>query len=275
MKKMMLLAVLTSTPGFAKSVQCNAVQTRCVADGIHFTIGDRVGFFNTDDELVARGEVIAMRGDRRAVDIEKRFGQIGSDDRMALLHNGPRTFTASRAPGAFDTYKAPSELVVGASLGVAALNIGGGVTGQETSGFAQFHQMGGFKLVGRGSYLAGTGEAHKTLEDGYENALVQVRGLSLWGGAAYVVREAKTVAFRGEADVGVMNAAVTADGDTAAIDQGEVDANIRSGNHFGAKLMLGTVITYESWHGHLDVAQTMVAGLRPMSLSIGLSKDLK
>ncbi len=275
MKKLMLIAVACSSPVFAKTVQCNALQTRCVADGSDFTIGDRVGFFNSDNELVARGEVIAMRGDRRAVDIEKRFGQIAGEDRIALLHNGPRSFSANRAPSSYDNYKAPSDVVAGSALGVASLNIGSGIGAQDISVFAQFNEFRGLKLVARGNYLSGSGEAHRNLEEGYEKVVVDVRGLGLWGGAAYVLRETKTLAFRGEADLGIMNASVTADGDTALIDDGEVNTNIRSGTHFGAKLMIGSVLTYDSWHGHFDVSHTLVSGLRPIELSVGLSKDIK
>ncbi len=267
--------LLVTGPVFGKAVQCNSIQTRCVADGLSFTIGDRVGFFNTDNELVARGEIVAMRGDRRAVDIEKRFGQITGEDRMALLHDGPRTFSANKAPGSYDTFKEPSKIIVGASLGVAALNIGSGISGQDMSVFAQFHQMHGFKVIGRGSYLSGVGAAHRNLEDGYEDVTVNLRGFSLWGGGAYVLRESRPLAFKTEATLGLMNASVTADGDSALIDDGEVDANIRSGNHFGGQVLVGAIVTISNWHGHFDVSQTMISGLRPVTLGLGLSRDFE
>src|SRR5690242_19276795 len=70
-------------------LQCNRKQTKCVTETTQLTIGDEVGVFNPDGELVATGEVTNMKGERRAVVINKRHGSIHGNYNLALLETKP------------------------------------------------------------------------------------------------------------------------------------------------------------------------------------------
>src|SRR4051812_16205965 len=71
-----------------RDLMCNKKQTKCLTESTDLTIGDQVGIFNDEGELVATGEVKAMRGDRRAVLINTRHGDINSGYHLALLETG-------------------------------------------------------------------------------------------------------------------------------------------------------------------------------------------
>src|SRR4051812_23593628 len=91
MRTMTMIAVSVAVSSVATTalsraeLQCNKLQTKCVAENNKLTIGDQVGIFNEDGELVATGEVNAMRGERRAVQIDKRHGTIRRNYKLAMM----------------------------------------------------------------------------------------------------------------------------------------------------------------------------------------------
>jgi hypothetical protein len=271
-----LASVLTS-PALArddKELQCNKAQTKCLTESKNLTIGDQVGVFNEDNELVAVGEVKAMKGERRAVLINKRHGHISRGYHMALLETNTASDASSGSLGStYKIYREPSKMKMGAELGFSSWSVGDGSPATEMSVFAQWRKWGGMQVIARGVYTAMEGEVTHYGPIDAETLPVSVRGLGLLGGVGYILRETKPLSFRGELGVGGMYVSATADGDADLVE----DTNAHVENGFGAygRWTLGVIYNIESWHIHADFAQSLVYEAMANTIAFGVSKDIK
>ena len=269
-----VVVMMLSETAFSRAeIQCNKKQTKCVSDTTQLTIGDSVGVFNDDGELVATGEVIAMKGERRAVQVDSRSGVIQRDYNLALLETKP---TDPGFRNAYTIYRDPPKMSVGATAGLSTVSIGAGSPGMEYTVFGQYRVLGGLQLIGRGVYMSTSGEvSHLSDRVGLETRPFAVDGLGLLGGVGYVIREGKTISFRGELGIGGMFVSADVDGDTSLVDSGAYELRMKNGvNPFG-RGTAGIMINVSGWHGHIDVAEAVVAQAAESSLALGLSKDLK
>ncbi len=268
------LASVLSTPAFAreaKELLCNKTQTKCLTESKDLTIGDQVGVFNEDNELVATGEVSAMKGERRAVLIGKRHGSINRGYHMALLE----TNTASDASTgtSYKIYREPSKMKVGAGLGYSSWSIGDSSPASEMSVFASWRKWGGMQLVARGVYTAMEGEVTHYGDIQSETLSISMQGIGVLGGVGYIARETKPLSFRGELGVGGMMVNANIDGDKDLIE----DSNAHVENGFGAygRWTLGVIYNIGSWHLHADFAQSLVFEAMANTIAVGVSKDVK
>lgn len=267
-------ASLLSVPAYAKTLQCNKHQTRCVTEDQELTIGDQVGIFNSDGELVAEGEVKAMKGERRAVLINKRHGAIRRDYKLSLLEG--QASDASPSAAAYKIYKEPAKTQVGAELGYSSVSIGGGSPATEFSAFGQMRKWGGMQLVGRFVYEAVEGEVqHDDGDQQGETLPMSMTGIGLLGGAGYVVREGKPISFRGEVAGGAMHVSATIGGDSGLVGEEGSNAKVDNGFNLYGRWTLGAVLNMDIWHVHADVAQSLVKEAFHNTIALGLSRDLK
>lgn len=272
-----VLTVVAILGGFssaqAEEIMCNKKQTRCVTESHVISIGDKVGFLNEDNELVAVGQVKGMKGDRRAVLIQKRHGTIYRDHRLTLLGGVESDATDMSA---YKIYKRPSELSVGGSLGYSSVNIGEGSPGVETSAYGQWRSWRGINLIGRGVFTQMEGTVQNYSEATVENVPVSATGFGLLGGASYIMRQTKPISFKAEAGLGLMYISASVDGDAGKIGEPGYNTKVKNGFGLYGRWSIGAMYNMgTNWHLHADIVQSLVYEAFANTLAGGLSMDLK
>jgi hypothetical protein len=265
---------LWSGAAFADNLQCNKKQTRCLSESKDLTVGDKVGVFNDDGELVATGQVRSLRGERRAVLIKRRHGAIENGYSLALLETQSSDVSLGAATN-YRVYREPKTIVAGASVGYSTVSIGTGATGVETSVYGQYRLWREVKLVGRGTYQAIEGEVRHDVGDRYDDLPFSADNIGLLGGVAYIMRETKPWSVRTEAAVGLMYVNATIDGDAGMVDEEGSNANVENGFAPAGRWSLGLMWNLGSWHLNADLAQSLVHRAFTNTLAFGAAMDVK
>jgi len=263
---------LISTVAAAKPLQCNSVQTLCVvSDRSDLTIGDQVGVFNDDGQLVATAAVSRMRGNKRSLAIASRTGQIAKTDRIALLDTSAIDGTP---PPAYAVYREPGKYQVGVSLGYSTITLGTSVPAFEVSPYVQMRTGSGLLLIGRAVYVSASGEtSHGDVS--VNKVPMQMHGMGLLSGLGYEWFTSKPLSLRVEAAVGAMRVDATVDGSSQPVDDGSVDIHVKNGTAPYARWSIGGVYHVgDYWHAHLDVTESLVYQAFTESLVLSLSRDL-
>lgn len=264
---------LTSSVASARSLQCNKDQSLCLTESTQLTIGDRVGIFNSDDELVATGDVSSMKGDRRAVLINQRHGSIRKGYSLTLLDNRGEGSESSETM--YKIYREPAKVAVGGSVGYSTVSIGDGSPATEFSAFAQWRKWKGMQVIARGTYTAMEGQVTRNSEIGYEHLPISISTIGALGGVGYILRENKPLSFRGELAAGAMYLSGNIDGDADLVDDSSTNSHVKNGLAPGARWSVGAVWNLTNWHLHGDIAQTIVHQAFANTLALGVSKDMK
>jgi len=268
-----MLALVGFSNAHATEIMCNKKQTRCVTESHVISIGDQVGFLNKDNELVAVGEVKGMKGERRAVLVKKRHGTIYRNHRLTLLGGVDSDATNMTQ---YRIYQRPSDMSVGGSVGVSTVNIGEGSPGIETTVFGQWRSWKGINLVARGVFSQVEGSVQHYNDTEVENSSVSSSSLGLLGGISYIMRQTKTLAFRGELGLGVKYISAAVDGDAGKIGAHGYNTKVENGLGAYGRWSLGAMYRVGTkWHVHADVAQSLVHEAFTNTLAGGLSLDLK
>lgn len=272
---MLVMTALSSTAMANDSLVCNKTQTKCLTETTQLTIGDKVGVFNTAGELVATGEVRAMRGDRRAVTIGERHGQIRKSHRLALLDTKGRSDAVDMT--SYKVYREPANLTVGASAGLSTVSVGESTPGLEFSAYGQWRQWYGLQLIVRGVYVSAEGNAttYDAIEDQKIQAPISLSAMGLLGGIGYILRENQPLSFRSELAAGGMQMSASIDGDSALLDEGEYNARIKNGMAAYGRGSFGVMYNFASWHVHADLVQALTQQAHFSTITAGVSKDLK
>ena len=275
---MLCLAAANPSLASARDLQCNQNQSRCVIEDRDLTIGDEVGVFTRNNELVAVGVVKGMRGHRRAVDITEINGTIRKGHRLALLDrsmDGGSDAVASKR--GFRVWRDEALYTVGGSLGFASIGIGEGAPGTELSGFAAWRKFPGFEMVGRMTYLGMEGEVSRISGrvDGIETQPISMRGIGLLGGVGKTWMHNRPLSARAEAGVGFMHVGASVAGSSGDVEGAGYDTLVTNG--FG-KYLRGSasgIYNMQDWKLELGVAQTMFHDALSTSIGIGVMKDLR
>jgi hypothetical protein len=267
------VALVGFSNAHAEEIMCNKKQTRCVTESHVVSIGDKVGFLNEDNELVAVGEVKGMKGERRAVLVKKRHGTIYRDHRLTLLGGVDSDATNMTQ---YKIYQRPSEMSVGASAGFSTVNIGEGSPGIETTVYGQWRSWRGINLVARGVYSQLEGSVQHYNETEVENSSVSSSGLGLLGGLSYIMRQTKPLAFRAEVGLGLKYISAAVDGDSDKIGAHGYNTKVKNGVGAYGRWSLGAMYRLgSSWHVQADLAQSLVHEAFTNTLAGGISMDLK
>ena len=263
---------LLSPAAFAKSLQCNSMQTLCIiSDSSELTIGDRVGVFNSDGQLVATAEVSRMRGDRRSLAIAHRTGRIGRDDRIALLDTSA---IDGAAPVEYQKYREPAKYEIGTNLAYSTITLGDSLPGYEASLYGQMRQWGGWQFTGR--FVADAVSGKTSIADGSADKVsLTMHGFGLLGGVGYEWFRSQPLSVRVEAAVGAMKVSALVDGSAEPVNDGTADVHVKNGTAPMARWSMGGVYQMgDHWHAHLDLAESIVYQAFSNMISIGLSRDL-
>ncbi|RYZ63025.1 MAG: hypothetical protein EOP09_18265, partial [Proteobacteria bacterium] len=131
MKRLLaLLICLWSSHSYAFTFKCDKEQTRCEVQTKRLTVGDKVGVFTEQKQLVALGEVTDIEGSRRVVVISKKWSTLLRTHDMDIIND-----QAFKTPEAYYTIVTPlSTKSWGAQVAVVNLGIGDGFLGTEVSG---------------------------------------------------------------------------------------------------------------------------------------------
>ena len=267
------VALVGFSNAHAEEIMCNKKQTRCVTESQVVSIGDKVGFLNEDNELVATGEVKGMKGERRAVLVQKRHGTIYRDHKLTLLGGVDSDATNMTQ---YKIYQRPSEMTVGGSFGFSTVNIGEGSPGVEATAYGQWRSWRGINLVARGVFSQVEGTVQHYNETEVENSSVSSTGLGLLGGVSYIMRQTKPLSFRAELGLGVQYISATVDGESDKVGAHGYNTKVENGIGAYGRWSLGAMYRLSNnWHVHADLAQSLVHEAFTNTLSGGVSMALK
>ncbi len=203
-----LLTMLLTSASYAapttlsKYVRCNPDQSECTVQTLRLTIGDRVGFFNDNNELAARGIVRSIKGSDRVVKILEKYGRIERDARVEAISKNAK----------FRSVKSELKLRAGGALGYSSYNVSGSMSGFEIGGFAGWSQPFGMELpaglsaVARAVFLMGSQEIERTIVTAggaqVTKETFDMMGFGVLTGVAYEGFRSSAVSVRGEFSFG-------------------------------------------------------------------------
>lgn len=269
-----LVALSSLSATAATKLQCNKQQTRCLTQSTRLSIGDKVGIFNDDGDLVAKAEVSAIRGSKRALKIAERHGVIRSDYALALIEYD-KAFKSRDAIDSFRVYKAPPEQTIGASYGFGNTLIGGSSDTNEWSAYSEWAWLGDTQLVARGVYQGIEGVVNRSTDEGEEEGALSVRAMGALGGVSYSLWRNHPKSLRTEFGVGLMHISAKVAGDPGLVSNQGFDTSIKNGPQFYVRGSLGGMINFDDWHITADFAQSRFNAAISNFIVAGVSKDLK
>lgn len=263
----------SSSSALAAELMCNKDQSNCVVESRDLTIGDEVGVFTRNNELVAVGVVKSMRGQRRSVEITEATGTIRKSHRLALLERD--SFVSQRSE--MRVWRDEAPWTVGGSVGWASVGIGDGSPATELSVFGAKRQWGQLELIGRATMLAMEGELSRTADrvGGIETQPISLRGLGALGGVGQTWFHNRPVSARAELGAGFMHVGATIGGDSGAVEGAGYDSLVSNG--FG-KYIRGSIAgqyNLNPWKIELGLAQTMFHDAFATTIGLGVLKDLR
>lgn len=268
-----MIAVSHVTAVAGTKLQCNKQQTRCLTQSTRLSIGDSVGIFNDDGELVAKAEVSAVRGSKRALKIAERHGTIRSDYSLSLLEFD-RAFKSKDAVDSYRIYQAPPERSFGASFGFGNTLIGGSSNTTEWSGYSAWSWLGDTQLLARGIYQHSEGLVVRSTDEGEEEGALSVQGIGALGALSYTMWRNRPKSLRSELGLGVMHVAAKVAGDPGLVENQGFDTAIKNGPQFYVRGSLGGMINLGDWHITADFAQSRFNAAITNLIVAGASKDL-
>ncbi len=268
-----LLGMAPSLYGRQANLGCNKNQTRCEIDDRNLIIGDRVGIFNSEGELVATGEVQGIEGPTRQVKIRKRHGSIKEHYQLAILDSRPED--GVKAP-VIKIYQEPARHSVGSSLGLSTYSIGLGSPGIEATAYYQRRFWKGAHWVARGNYLKINGEANRYTDYAVEQLPISVSAFGLMGGGAYAWRENRPFSIRTELTLGITQVNATIDGDKELVESElKKGAKVRNGYLPYARWSLGSQWNMsKEWNMLGELSQSIINLAYGTSIGVGVVRIL-
>lgn len=203
MKKLLaLLVCLWSSHSYAFPFKCDKEQNRCEVQTKRLTVGDKIGVFTSDKQLVALGEVTDIDGGQRIVKITKKWGPLLRNHDIDIIKD-----EFSTNPESHYTIITPlPPMVWDVQLALVNIGVGDGFFGEEVSGLFLKHFARDLSYYARLSYLTGSGKASDNL-DGANAQSLKISNIGLTGGLSEMIQPSSTIAVRldGELGVGIGN----------------------------------------------------------------------
>jgi hypothetical protein len=199
MKKLHIRAVLLAAilvPQAFASIKCDRKQSFCEVNAKRMVIGDEVVFVNTDQEIVAYGEVVGIDDMTRRIDITKKFGDISADDRVVRKE----IFAATRPD--MKTFRSPSKMSLGGSFGLSPMNVASDATAYNAEAFGQY-RLSNLYATARMNYFTASGIVD-TGEQRSEQGDYAISGIGMLGGFAYKLLPKRSVGGRISAEAGLL-----------------------------------------------------------------------
>jgi|GEM_PF-5977497 hypothetical protein len=200
--------LLFSSSLWAMPFKCDKAQNLCEVQTKRLTIGDKVGIFSGDGQLVALGEVIEIRDRIRLVKINQKWGLLLRSFEMEIIED-----EKAQNPEKFFRILTPlPELSWGANLGAINLGIGDSFLGTSVEGMLLWSLWRDMFLTGRLHYITGVGKASDNLgAAGTQDVSLTSFGLS--GGVSELLLPYSLFAIRLDGELGFSNTSITLSGD--------------------------------------------------------------
>lgn len=259
--------VTLATPSLAADFKCNKAQSFCTIDSKQLTIGDRVGFFNNDEEIVAYGAVEKVEDQTRYVKIEQANGRLKASDTYALLDDNK----AQNIGTNYKMYRESAKAAVGGDVGLASVGLGEGAVGFGASVYGNWKWQRDIYFAGRGFLLSTSGKAVNETTT-VESSNFQATMFGLMPTVQWITAQHKPFSARAEAGIGFAHA-------TASIsNNGEVKDylnHIEPGFGLAMRGAVGVQANFKEWHPTLDAAVNRVQNSNYQMISVGILRDLK
>lgn len=208
MKRLLALTfVLWSTASHAFPFKCDKEQTNCEVQTRRLTVGDKVGFFTSEKQLVALGEVTDIDGAKRIIKVTKKWSLLLRNHDVDIINDN-----AFQNPDAYYSIVTPLPPMSWAvQLAMVNLGIGDSFIGTEVSGLFFKHFWRDFSYFGRLHYLTGKGTASDNL-GGASSRTLTVSSIGLSGGVSELLLPFATIAVRLNGELGFGRGKVTLEG---------------------------------------------------------------
>ena len=208
MKRLLaLIFVLWSTASHAFPFKCDKEQMQCEVQTRRLTVGDKVGIFTPEKQLVAVGEVTDIDGAKRIVKITKKWSTLLRTHDVDIINDN-----AFQNPTQYYTIVTPlASMSWAVQVSMVNLGIGDGFIGTELSGLFFKHFWRDFSYYGRLHYLTGKGTASDNL-GGASSQSVTVSSMGLSGGISEMLLPFATIAVRLDGELGFGMGKVVLDG---------------------------------------------------------------
>lgn len=229
----LLLTSFFSSVAFADQIECTKDQSKCNIRNNDLTMDDKVVFLNSDNEVVAIGEVTRLQQDRRYLKIIKRFGRISSKDSVRLMDSKVQRIEEIKRY--YKVYVAKPKYIVGGSLGFATFNVGEFLSGYEITGFGQKKINEIADYVGRVGLTLANGKITKD-NIGIEQDAMELTALTIMPGIAGTVFRKYNASVRMEFDLGMSWISATVDGTADNVLGAGYNSKVENGLGLAARL---------------------------------------
>lgn len=263
-----MISLVWTSPLFAQNFRCDQTSIHCLIADKSLTAGDRVGFFDPDNNLVAVGKVTGIVGKdgHREVEITEVFSRITQSSIPKRLKDGDN----ASHPLARRLF--PKSL--GLAAAAARLQVLDGLDGQEYNLFLAGRLSSGFSVVLRSIYAVVSGTVVKSDWYATSEQDTVIQGLGLASGVSYEALPNRLVSFRGEFGLGVM--AVDASiGENISVEEVGLGNSIRNGANMLVRASGSALLNVTpDWHLELSLTDNFIFQSHLTSLGLGIVKDL-
>jgi len=259
---------LVSTLGFAEEdIKCDHEQSYCVTKNRRLIYGDKVGIFNSDNEVVAIAEVTHMEGENRKLVIKQRNGQISKGQNVRLLDEN----VADNPSKIYKIYKQPTKIKAGLGLGIANMNLAEEVSTYVFDAFGDYRYKGNWHFVGRLNLATASGVAIDPDNDN-QRADFTVNAFNVLPGVAYEAFRKEKVSIRGELDVGFTYVQT----EINAVSQPKSLDKIEPGFGLAWKGEVSAIYNdLGQWYPMASAGMMQIQNARAVALSAGVMKEIK
>lgn len=263
-----LVLLFMTCPALAYKVKCNKTQNLCEVDTTRLTIGDKVGIFSEDGDLVALGEVKTLKGRIRVVDIKKKYGPILRSHNLEMVKDEEYDAPAKY----FKVLKKGAEQSAGGSLGLVSLGVGEGFLGFQLDGFMEWLWQNGIFVFGQGFFISGKGNATIT-EEAINEDTIAMSVIGALGGVSYTGFRNREMSFRGDLGLGFANVSASTG---SGRDVKEVaDGRIFPGMGFVMRGEAAMLWTIGDWRPYISGSFIRLQNSNNYGVSLGVLMGLK
>ncbi len=262
-----LACSIFSIESYAATFKCDKNQTLCEAQAKRWTVGDKIGVFNEEKQLVALGEVVEIKGNNRIVKITQKWGTLLRNHSMDFVEDNEYRNPLQY----FKSYTPLPQWAWGVGLGIVTLGVGDTFTSSFFGGELDYLLTGSLYLTANLHYLSGSGKASDNLGDaGVQSVSVTAYGASI--GVAQVVAPLQLFSIKIGADLGISSDTVTLSGD---FDEKKVLNNrIVDGSNLYARVLASAVYRRDGIQPELGFTYTHIHQSNSPGLFMGITANV-
>ena len=270
---LLLLLLVWTSPLLAyeyDNFRCDEAIIHCVVADKNLTVGDYAAFFDRGGNVVAVGQVVAIKNGHREIEITETFNRITRSAQLRLIT--PKDYQHLR-----ERFQMPRRMfpkALGLVVAAARLQVLSGFDGQEYNLFFTGRLSNDISIVLRSVYATVSGTATKRTWYATTEEDTTIQGLGLTSGIAYEALTNNLVSFRGEFGLGVMSVD-TVVGENVSLQEVELDERIRNGANMLIRLSGSALLNVtHDWHLELMLTENYIFRSHLTSLGLGVIKDL-